>query len=490
MRSQSGRDTEREPVNAPKAVSRQSATGVRGAGLGPQRAVGNEAVVQMLRRAGHAGAQDRHRHGPGCGHADEPGQAEAAQAVQRSAVHEVLRGSGRPLDETTRTDMEGRLGADFSDVRLYTGAGARRSAAQIGARAYTSGNDVVIGDGGGDRHTLAHELTHVIQQRRGPVAGTDNGDGLSVSDPGDRFEREAEANAKRALSGPAGAETAHVGHFAHAHGPQDGAGASAVQRAKRGHEESTQGEVSEDAVNLIANSRDETYADGQGLRIPKSAEGIACWEWAVRAAEESGGVDRGDFWSYLSGMPDSEQVPEIEQLEPAVREDLDKLRDEIAGEGLSVNLVDLDDPDALDPLDTKHDEAKILPLMKRSVETFVQAHGLRKDAENPAGWIMCQYKLSGEFGFPDHFWIELPNPRGGRVLLQTVPGKEYIEAGGTNLRWHNENSVEERQDDHEVYQTIEVPVAALKGRHTEIINGIMLRSLRRKPKAAGASGRS
>ncbi len=50
--------------------------------------------------------------------------------------------------------------------------------------------------------TLAHELTHVIQQRQGPVAGTDYGNGLKVSDPSDRFEVEAEANAVRAMSTP------------------------------------------------------------------------------------------------------------------------------------------------------------------------------------------------------------------------------------------------------------------------------------------------
>ncbi len=99
--------------------------------------------------------------------------------------------------------MENRLGADFSDVRIHDDTAARASAAEVGARAYTSGNHVVIGQGGGDRHTLAHELTHVIQQRRGPVAGTDHGDGLRVSDPDDRFEREAEASATRAMSGPA-----------------------------------------------------------------------------------------------------------------------------------------------------------------------------------------------------------------------------------------------------------------------------------------------
>ncbi|MEW1700609.1 DUF4157 domain-containing protein [Streptomyces sp. NPDC091278] len=166
--------------------------------LALQRSAGNAAVVQMLRRTGHLPAQDpqRHQHGAGCGHE----QAESAP-VQRSAVDDVLTGSGRPLDAPVRQEMEARLGADFSRVRLHTGTAAQRSAAEIGARAYTSGENVVIGDGGSDKHTLAHELTHVIQQRQGPVAGTDNGTGLRVSDPTDRYERAAEANARQAMAG-------------------------------------------------------------------------------------------------------------------------------------------------------------------------------------------------------------------------------------------------------------------------------------------------
>ena len=61
------------------------------------------------------------------------------------------------------------------DVRIHDDSAARASTAEVGARSYTSGNHVVIGDGGTDRHTLAHELTHIIQQHQGPVAGTDNG---------------------------------------------------------------------------------------------------------------------------------------------------------------------------------------------------------------------------------------------------------------------------------------------------------------------------
>jgi hypothetical protein len=150
-----------------------------------QRSIGNAAVAQLL-----AGRREAPADGP---------------ALQRSTVPDVLRSSGRPLDEATRGDMESRLGADFSDVRVHADAAARRSASEIGARAYTSGTHVVIGDGGGDRHTLAHELVHVMQQRSGPVSGTDNGSGLSVSDPSDRFEREAEQTAHRVMSERAGA---------------------------------------------------------------------------------------------------------------------------------------------------------------------------------------------------------------------------------------------------------------------------------------------
>ncbi|MFJ8386652.1 DUF4157 domain-containing protein [Streptomyces sp. NPDC094438] len=175
--------------------------------LALQATAGNAAVVQMLRATNHSWAQpEQHQHGAGCGHpqAQQP-------AVQRSAVHDVLRGGGRPLDESTRTDMESRLGADFSDVRIHNDSAAKASAAEVGARAYTSGNHVVIGEGGADKHTLAHELTHVIQQRKGPVSGTDNGAGLKVSDPSDRYEREAEANATRVMSsaGPAHAPVTH-----------------------------------------------------------------------------------------------------------------------------------------------------------------------------------------------------------------------------------------------------------------------------------------
>jgi hypothetical protein len=74
----------------------------------------------------------------------------------------------------------------------------------------------------------------VIQQRQGPVSGADNGDGLSVSDPGDRFERAAEANAVRVMSGPVPQVQRAGRHAPHGGGGHARPSAVAVQRAAGG----------------------------------------------------------------------------------------------------------------------------------------------------------------------------------------------------------------------------------------------------------------
>lgn len=164
-----------------------------------QRLAGNAAMTSMVQRE-----REQHEHGPGCGHQDAAERPSHPASVQRrTTAHQVLRDSGTSIAGPLRKEMEARLGADFSDVRLHTDAAARASAAELGARAYTSGSHVVLGDGGHDKVTLAHELTHVIQQRQGSVAGTDNGAGLWVSDPNDRFEQAAEANARAVMARPA-----------------------------------------------------------------------------------------------------------------------------------------------------------------------------------------------------------------------------------------------------------------------------------------------
>jgi hypothetical protein len=139
------------------------------------------------------------------------GNGVVAQLLEddRSPVHDVINSGGRPLEPEVREDMEGRLGHDFSDVRVHDDAAAADSARAVNAHAYTVGSNVVFQRDRYDpssaegKTTLAHELTHVIQQRSGPVEGTSAPGGIKVSDPSDRFELEASANAERAMAGPA-----------------------------------------------------------------------------------------------------------------------------------------------------------------------------------------------------------------------------------------------------------------------------------------------
>lgn len=189
------------------AAGRADVVGAAGMGL-LQRTAGNGALGAMVQRArsgAAAPAAEQAEQTEQTGHAGHAGQAEE----QRSPVHDVVSSGGSPLDTDTRTDMESRMGADFSDVRVHHDSAAHESAKGVGAHAYTVGNNVVFQRDAYDpgspqgRTTLAHELTHVIQQRNGPVEGTEAPGGIRVSDPSDRFEREAVANADRVLSGPA-----------------------------------------------------------------------------------------------------------------------------------------------------------------------------------------------------------------------------------------------------------------------------------------------
>jgi hypothetical protein len=90
-----------------------------------------------------------------------------------TSVSSVLSSPGQPMDPSTRSFMESRFGHDFSQVRLHTDAGAAESAQEVNAKAYTIGRDVVFGRGQyapqtvAGKQVLAHELTHVVQQREG-----------------------------------------------------------------------------------------------------------------------------------------------------------------------------------------------------------------------------------------------------------------------------------------------------------------------------------
>jgi outer membrane protein OmpA-like peptidoglycan-associated protein len=130
-----------------------------------------------------------------------PQRAAASDSV---LARQALRSPGQELPPAVRGLMEVHLGHGFGDVRVHTDRAAARSARAVSARAYTVRQDVVFGDGefrpdkASGQWLIAHELTHVIQQRTGP--GRFAAQSLSVSAPADPAEKQADRSADSMLA--------------------------------------------------------------------------------------------------------------------------------------------------------------------------------------------------------------------------------------------------------------------------------------------------
>lgn len=158
-----------------------------------QQMVGNQAVQQLLLASARANLQPKLKVGaPGDSYEREADRV--ADQVMRMPDEEVKpkhevgvsgaariersvagssSGGGQPLSDSVRSYFEPRFGADFSQVRLHTDERAAKSAQELGASAYTLGQDVMLGEGRyapetvAGRQLLAHELAHVVQQSKG-----------------------------------------------------------------------------------------------------------------------------------------------------------------------------------------------------------------------------------------------------------------------------------------------------------------------------------
>ena len=82
-----------------------------------------------------------------------------------SAPATPLTGPGRSLDRAERAVMEPRFGADFGSVRVHDDARARSLLDALDARGLALSEHVALGRRA-EPALLAHELAHVLQQRR------------------------------------------------------------------------------------------------------------------------------------------------------------------------------------------------------------------------------------------------------------------------------------------------------------------------------------
>jgi Domain of unknown function (DUF4157) len=115
-----------------------------------------------------------------------------------------MRGGGSPLDDTTKSTMEDALGTSMAGVRVHVGSESDSLNHAITAKAFTTGNDVFVRSdqwapgSTSTQRLMAHELTHVAQQREG-VAGSGGG-GMSVGASDTHEEHEADSVADAVMN--------------------------------------------------------------------------------------------------------------------------------------------------------------------------------------------------------------------------------------------------------------------------------------------------
>jgi len=150
-----------------------------------QQTVGNAAVQRFLAQRQQSGPTDIND--------------ETAETIQSK------KGSGNKLDSGIAEKAGGSMGQDFSNVNVHTDSQSDTLNRELGAKAFTTGNDIFFQSGAYDpgssdgQRLISHELTHVVQQggSGAPVQGK-----MSVNDPNDSYEAEADKVADMVMNAP------------------------------------------------------------------------------------------------------------------------------------------------------------------------------------------------------------------------------------------------------------------------------------------------
>jgi hypothetical protein len=150
-----------------------------------QQTVGNAAVQRFLAQRSAAG----------------PAELDETTAASINSQ----RGSGEGLHEGVADKAGAVMGQDFSNVKVHTDNSADQLSRQLNAKAFTTGSDIFFRSGAYNpgssdgQQLISHELTHVVQQ--GASVPSVQGK-MTVNEPGDAYEQEADAVANQVMSMP------------------------------------------------------------------------------------------------------------------------------------------------------------------------------------------------------------------------------------------------------------------------------------------------
>ena len=127
----------------------------------------------------------------------EPGPSNSESLNNIKGNIQRANGSGQTLNPPFRAQMEPTFGPSFDKVRVHTDSQADSLNRSLKSKAFTTGQDIFFRKGEYNPHStsgkelIVHKLTHVVQQ-----GGTQIQPKLAVSQPGDKYEQEADEVAR------------------------------------------------------------------------------------------------------------------------------------------------------------------------------------------------------------------------------------------------------------------------------------------------------
>ncbi len=155
-------DKEKETTAKPKSVHRKEGGGKEEKPAIQQKPESKTPTTALGRKDGDKGAEPAQQ-------ADEENDEAKLQAIEQKI--NAKKGSGKPIGEQAKADMEESFKYDFSEVKIHDDKESAELCASLNAQAFAIGNDIFFNTGKYDpesdkgRDLLAHELTHVVQQK-------------------------------------------------------------------------------------------------------------------------------------------------------------------------------------------------------------------------------------------------------------------------------------------------------------------------------------
>src|SRR5712691_7249663 len=183
-------------------------------------------------------------------------------------IHSV-RGGGSSLDSSTRSTMEGGFGTSFEDVRVHHDTQSDTLNRRLTSHAFTTGSDIFLRSDASpsDSRLMAHELTHVVQQR-----SMSGGGGMSVGAAGDPHESHADAMADSVLSNSAAPAQAAPAAAQRAAAEEDEVAAKHDVSVQRAEEEEEPAQAKHDLSVQRAEEEEEPAQAKHDLSVQRAEE--------------------------------------------------------------------------------------------------------------------------------------------------------------------------------------------------------------------------